>query len=80
MEIDKKFTEDLISKVEKSEKDLEVEKNEQIIIVKTLNAISKIPEILNTVENEGFSVVNVKITKQSLETVFISLTGKELRV
>ncbi len=80
LEIDKEFTEDLISKVEKSEKDLEVEKKDQIIIVNTLNAISKIPEILNTIENEGFSVLDVKIAKQSLETVFISLTGKELRV
>ncbi|MHA1219074.1 MAG: ABC transporter ATP-binding protein [Candidatus Heimdallarchaeaceae archaeon] len=79
LEIDKDFNEDLVTKVEKSEKDLVVEKKDQYIIVKTLNAISKIPEILNSIEEEGFTVLDVKITKQSLETVFISLTGKELR-
>lgn len=79
LEINKEFNEDLVTKVEKSEKDLVVEKKDQIILVKTLNAISKIPEILNSIENEGFTVLDVKITKQSLETVFISLTGKELR-
>ena len=79
LEIDKEFNEDLVTKVEKSEKDLVVEKKDQIMIVKTLNAISKIPEILNAIEDEGFTVLDVKITKQSLETVFISLTGKELR-
>lgn len=79
LEINKEFNEDLATKVEKSEKDLVVEKKDQIMIVKTLNAISKIPEILNSIENEGFTVLDVRITKQSLETVFISLTGKELR-
>ena len=79
LEINKEFNEDLVTKVEKSEKDLVVEKKDQIILVKTLNAISKIPEILNSIEDEGFTVLDVRITKQSLETVFISLTGKELR-
>ena len=79
IEIDKEFDENLISKVEKSAKDLAVEKYEQYITVKTLNAIAKIPEILNVIEDEGFTAVDVKLTKQSLETVFISLTGKELR-
>ncbi len=79
IEVDKEYDKNLITKVEKSAKDLVVEKNEQFIIVKTLNAIAKIPEILNAIEDEGFTAVDVKLTKQSLETVFISLTGKELR-
>ena len=62
-----------------SAKDLAAEKNEQFVIVKTLNAIAKMPDILNAIEDEGFAAVDVKLTKQSLETVFISLTGKELR-
>ncbi len=80
LEIDKEFTDELVAKVTKSAKDLAVEKKDNNLIIKTLNAISKIPEILNTIEKEGFIVQDVKLTKQSLETVFISLTGKELRV
>ena len=80
LEVDKEFTDELVAKVTKSAKDLAVEKKDNDLIIKTLNAISKIPEILNTIEKEGFIVQDVKLTKQSLETVFISLTGKELRV
>jgi len=79
LEIDKEFDENLISKIEKSAKDVTVEKKNQHLTIKTLNAIGKIPEILNSIEDEGFTVSDVKVTKQSLETVFISLTGKELR-
>ncbi len=80
LEIDKEFDESLVSKIDKSVTDVSVEKKEQNISIKTLNAIAKIPEILNVVEAEGYNVEDVKLTKQSLETVFISLTGKELRV
>ncbi len=79
LEIDKEFDEDLLNKIEKSVKDVSVEKKDQDIFIKTLNAIAKIPEILNIIEGEGLTVSDVKLTKQSLETVFISLTGKELR-
>ncbi len=80
LEIDKDFDDSLVSKIDKSVADVSIEKNEQNLVVKTLNAIAKLPEILNIVEAEGFTVQDVKLTKQSLETVFISLTGKELRV
>ncbi|NPD90292.1 MAG: ABC transporter ATP-binding protein [Asgard group archaeon] len=80
LEIDKEFDETLISKIDKSVTDITVETKDQTISIKTLNAISKMPEILNVIEEEGFTIQDVKLTKQSLETVFISLTGKELRV
>ncbi|MBY9001823.1 MAG: ABC transporter ATP-binding protein [Candidatus Heimdallarchaeota archaeon] len=80
LEIDKDFDDSLVSKIDKAVADVSIEKNEQNLVVKTLNAIAKLPEILNIVEAEGFLIQDVKLTKQSLETVFISLTGKELRV
>jgi ABC-2 type transport system ATP-binding protein len=79
LEINKEFEESLINKIKEAIKDANVEKKNQHITVKTLNAISKMPDILNTIEDEGFEAIDVKLTKQSLETVFISLTGKELR-
>ena len=79
LEIDKDFDEDLLAVIEKKVKDVAVEKNDNVLTIKTLNAIAKLPVILNTIEEQGYNAQDVKITKQSLETVFISLTGKELR-
>ena len=79
LEIDKDFDEDLLAIIEKKVKDVAVEKNDNDLTIKTLNAIAKLPVILNTIEKHGYNAQDVKITKQSLETVFISLTGKELR-
>ncbi|MCK5410351.1 MAG: multidrug ABC transporter ATP-binding protein, partial [Candidatus Heimdallarchaeota archaeon] len=79
LEIDKDFDEDLLAIIEKKVKDVAVEKNDNDLTIKTLNAIAKLPVILNTIEEQGYNAQDVKITKQSLETVFISLTGKELR-
>lgn len=79
LEIDKDFDENLLAIIEKKVKDIAVEKNDNDLTIKTLNAIAKLPVILNTIEEQGYNAQDVKITKQSLETVFISLTGKELR-
>jgi ABC-2 type transport system ATP-binding protein len=38
-----------------------------------------VPEILLAAERRGFDVVDLSITEPSLETVFITLTGRELR-
>jgi ABC-2 type transport system ATP-binding protein len=38
-----------------------------------------LPLIVNTAEGAGFDVVELSVAEPSLETVFISLTGKELR-
>ncbi len=80
LEINKDFDDSLLDKLTKTVKDIKAEKKDKSIIVKTLNAIAKMPKILDVIEGDGFEAVDVKLTKQSLETVFISLTGKELRV
>ena len=79
LEVEEKFDSTLLEKITKSSKDLVVDKKDSDIKITTLNAIKKIPDILNCIEKENYTVNDVKITKQSLETVFISLTGKALR-
>ena len=73
------FEDSLLSKIEKSVKGLKVSRADSDIRITTLNAISKIPDILHCIEKENYVVDDIRITKQSLETVFISLTGKALR-
>ncbi|HTV99813.1 MAG TPA: ATP-binding cassette domain-containing protein [Streptosporangiaceae bacterium] len=38
-----------------------------------------VPRIVNAAEREGFDLLDLSISEPSLETVFINLTGKELR-
>jgi ABC-2 type transport system ATP-binding protein len=38
-----------------------------------------VPRVVNSAEGAGFDVVELSVAEPSLETVFISLTGKELR-
>jgi len=35
--------------------------------------------VVNSAEHGGFDIVDLSISQTSLETVFINLTGKELR-
>ncbi len=79
IEIDGEFDDNLLTKIEKSAEDLTVSKIDSEIRITSLNAITKIPAILHCIEGEKYKVDDIKITKQSLETVFISLTGKALR-
>jgi ABC-2 type transport system ATP-binding protein len=38
-----------------------------------------VPRLVNAAEEAGFEVADLSVAEPSLETVFISLTGKELR-
>jgi ABC-2 type transport system ATP-binding protein len=38
-----------------------------------------VPRIVNSAEHAGFDVIEISVAEPSLETVFIGLTGKELR-
>ena len=38
-----------------------------------------VPQIVLAAERHGFDLVDVSVTEPSLETVFINLTGRELR-
>lgn len=49
------------------------------IYVRALNAAKKLPTIFNTIESSDGEIADVKIRKNTLEDVFISLTGRVLR-
>ena len=38
-----------------------------------------VPRVVNAAESGGFDLVDLAVTEPTLETVFINLTGKELR-
>ncbi len=38
-----------------------------------------VPRVVNAAESAGFDVADLSVSEPSLETVFINLTGKELR-
>ena len=38
-----------------------------------------VPRVVTAAERDGFDLVDLSISEPSLETVFINLTGKELR-
>jgi ABC-2 type transport system ATP-binding protein len=38
-----------------------------------------LPKVVNAAEEAGFPVLDLSVAEPTLETVFINLTGKELR-
>jgi ABC-2 type transport system ATP-binding protein len=49
------------------------------VLVTARGADGLLPRILQRAEADGFDVSDVSVTEPTLETVFINLTGKELR-
>ena len=49
------------------------------VAVRALNATSKLPEILDLIAGAGGGVSDITIRGNTLEDVFISLTGRALR-
>jgi ABC-2 type transport system ATP-binding protein len=59
-----------------------VEKAEQVegkVRLKVRGTEGVLPAVVNAAEQGGFTVTDLSITEPTLETVFIDLTGKELR-
>jgi ABC-2 type transport system ATP-binding protein len=57
----------------------EVNEIREKIVVKALNAVNKFPNIFRLLESENAGVLDVSLRKNSLEDVFITLTGRGLR-
>lgn len=55
-----------------------VEVNDQINI-RSLDAVSKLPRIMDELEHLGVRVVDLSVRQNTLEDVFINLTGTGLR-
>jgi ABC-2 type transport system ATP-binding protein len=61
------------------EKGLEVTMMEESCIIRAMDLIPRIPAIYQILEKEGVTVTEMKIRENTLEDVFIHLTGKSLR-
>jgi len=51
----------------------------ELLVIRSKDLVNRIPEIYGLLEQEGISVAEMKIRENSLEDVFIHLTGKSLR-
>ena len=54
------------------------EADEKIILV-LLDAVKKLPDIIHLVESNDSKIVDISIRQNTLEDVFIELTGRQLR-
>ena len=57
----------------------EVNEIREKIVVKALDAVNKFPSIFRLLESKNVMVLDVSLRKNSLEDVFITLTGRGLR-
>jgi ABC-2 type transport system ATP-binding protein len=49
------------------------------LTVRALNAVSALPTILDALEVHGLQASDMRVRKNTLEDVFIQLTGRRLR-
>ena len=49
------------------------------VVVQVHGVGAELPRVIEWAEQGGFHVTDLSVTEPSLETVFISLTGKDLR-
>jgi ABC-2 type transport system ATP-binding protein len=57
----------------------EVEINESVILFKSKAIIDRIPFILESLKNRSITITGMNLSENTLEDVFISLTGRKLR-
>jgi ABC-2 type transport system ATP-binding protein len=57
----------------------EVEVKESSILFKSKAIIDRIPFILESIKNRGITITGMNLSENTLEDVFISLTGRKLR-
>jgi hypothetical protein len=51
----------------------------KLLTVRALNAVAALPAILNRLEEIGLGAGEVRVRENTLEDVFIQLTGRRLR-
>jgi ABC-2 type transport system ATP-binding protein len=49
------------------------------ILIKSKNIVERIPDIISNLKNNGVHILEIKLRENSLEDVFIHLTGRNLR-
>jgi ABC-2 type transport system ATP-binding protein len=56
-----------------------LDKERGVVTVRALNAVGALPVILDTLDTAGLQAGDVRVRKNTLEDVFIQLTGRRLR-
>jgi len=69
----------VIGKLEEMENVLSVLEVEGIINLRALNAVGKLPKIMDGIEEVGARMADLSVRQNTLEDVFIDLTGTRLR-
>ena len=57
----------------------EVDVQERVVLLHATGSGRILPAVVNAAEDGGFVLTDLKVAEPTLETVFIRLTGKELR-
>ena len=76
---DAKMNQKVIKKLKEMENILSVIDVEGIINLRALNAVSKLPQIMESIEETGERMADLSVRQNTLEDVFIDLTGTRLR-
>jgi ABC-2 type transport system ATP-binding protein len=50
-----------------------------VINLRAMDAVSKLPKIMDKVESAGVQIADISVRQNTLEDVFIELTGSSLR-
>jgi ABC-2 type transport system ATP-binding protein len=58
---------------------MSIKGNADAVFIKHSNIIEQLPEIKNIAERNGLKIAEIKLRENSLEDVFIHLTGRNLR-
>ena len=57
----------------------EMDQDQSLVTIRALNAITILPSILERMESKGLHPGDVRVRENTLEDVFIQLTGRRLR-
>ena len=57
----------------------EVRLEEDLLSVRMLNAVSRVPDLMESIRRAGASAAEMRIRENTLEDVFLQLTGRRLR-
>lgn len=76
---DDSMNQKVIKKIEETGNVLSVLEVEGIINLRALNAVGKLPQIIDDIEETGARMADLSVRQNTLEDVFIDLTGTRLR-
>jgi hypothetical protein len=57
----------------------DVRLEEDLLSVRMLNAVSRVPDLMESIRRAGASAAEMRIRENTLEDVFLQLTGRRLR-